>query len=107
MYSGYIRHSVEGLMSALFQFNRGDSVCPSDVVFCLFKKPKYMLKLVGYENLNYIHSILYLFGFYVFFNIVAYVNFKCRLKPFKFLERNRYYQTLKNTIWKYVCLKLY
>ncbi|KAI8118946.1 ATP-binding cassette sub-family G member 1 [Lucilia cuprina] len=107
MYSGYIRHSVEGFMSALFDFNRADSICPPDEVFCMLKKPRYLKKLVGFENLNYVHSILYLIGFYIFFNIFAYVNFKCRLGSLRFLEKNRYYQTIKMTIWKYVYIKLY
>ncbi|KAM7344611.1 ATP-binding cassette sub-family G member 1-like isoform 1-T1 [Cochliomyia hominivorax] len=107
MYTGYIRHSIEGILASLIEFNRPDSICPPDVIFCLYKKPKFLLKIVGFENLNYFHSILYLFGFYILFNTIAYVNFKSRLSSFKFLERNRYYQMIKKTIWKCINIKLY
>lgn len=107
IYSGYIRHSVEGLMSALFDFNRPDSICPPEEVFCLLKKPKYLLKLVGYENLNYMYSILCLIGFYVLFNILAYINFKCRLGSLTFFERNRHYRNIKKFLLKYINLKFY
>lgn len=107
MYSGFNRHSVEAIVAALIGFNRPDSICPPSEVFCILKKPKYLLKLVGFENLNYIHSILYLFGFYVFFNILGYVNFKSRLGSIKFFEKNRCYQYVKKTLWKYVDIKLY
>lgn len=106
MYSGFVRHSIEGLMSALFDFNRPDAVCPPNEVFCLLTKPRYILKLMGYENMDYTYSVLCLVGFYLVFNVVAYINFKWRLDSLNFLEKNRYYQYFKKIIWKYCYLKL-
>ncbi|XP_037957708.1 ATP-binding cassette sub-family G member 4 [Teleopsis dalmanni] len=75
----YLRHGMEGLVAALYDFNRGDTECPSTEVFCMFKKSKFLLMILGFENLNYIFSISCLVGFYVLFTVTAYVMIKQRL----------------------------
>ena len=79
MNSSYLRHSVLGVMSALYGNNRQDSICPDKEVMCVFQKTQYLLKTIGLENCDYFISIMALIGFYLIFSIAGYLLIKDRL----------------------------
>lgn len=43
MYLSYIRYGLEGLITALYGFNREQLYCPPSEIFCEFKAPRQML----------------------------------------------------------------
>ncbi|XP_075167231.1 ATP-binding cassette sub-family G member 1-like [Haematobia irritans] len=105
MYSSFMRHSLEGAISALLKFDREDLICPSDIMFCLGKKPQFILKLTGTLNADYMRAAFSLLGFYILFTIMAWVTFKCRLSSLEFLQKNPFYRYGRYFLSKYVFVK--
>lgn len=101
IYTSFIRHAIEGLMSSLFLFERGDFFCPPTEIICLMKKPQYILKLTGNSNINYIRSASFLLGFYLLFTGLAWFVFKCRFSRIEFLENNSFYRRIRHLQMKY------
>jgi hypothetical protein len=79
MYFSYLRHSLEGIIQSIYGFNRGDMVCPDDEKYCPYQKPDFLLKIMGFEDLNISHSVIALIIFYVAFNLAALFLIKNRL----------------------------
>ncbi|XP_075169061.1 ATP-binding cassette subfamily G member 4-like [Haematobia irritans] len=75
----YMTYTVEGLMYSLLDLDRPHFQCPSADMFCLTTKPKYVLKLLGFSNVNYIRCAMVLLGFTCFLTLLAFVILKCRL----------------------------
>ncbi|EDW71176.1 ATP-binding cassette subfamily G member 4 [Drosophila virilis] len=75
----FLRHGLEGLVAALYDYGRGDTICEVEV-FCMFKKSQFLLIFLGFENINYFWSVSCLLGFYVTFTVAAYVMIRHRLK---------------------------
>lgn len=75
----YLRYSLEGIVEAVYGFNRTDMICPPSEAFCPYKKPAFLLRIMGFEDLNIKMSMLGLFGFYLFFNVFAFVLIRNRL----------------------------
>ena len=82
----YLRYSLEGIIQSIYGFNRTDMICPSSLDFCPYKKPAFLLRIMGFDDLDMNVSIFALLAFYVVFNIMAIVLIKKRLsvagKPF-------------------------
>lgn len=90
----YLRYSLEGILEAIYGFGRGDMECPNGEMFCPYKKPKFLLRLMGFDNLDFRIAVLALFGFYLFFNVAAVYLLKNRLSyqrkslwPIQFVSR--------------------
>lgn len=98
MYTSYLKHSMEGILATLFKFNRPDLKCPPEELYCHFLKPKYLLRLLGSANVDYLRSVLFLIGFYGLFMVLAFLNFKSRLEISEFSIKNRYYLYLKHKL---------
>ncbi|XP_058983765.1 ATP-binding cassette sub-family G member 4 isoform X2 [Musca domestica] len=79
MYTSCLRHSLEGILAALFKFNRADLICPPTEFFCLMAKPQSLLRLVGSLDVDYNRSVLFLLGYYVLFTVLAYFALRWRL----------------------------
>lgn len=77
----YLRYALEGIVQAIYGFDRGDMICPPDETFCPFKKPIYLLRTMGFEDVNMSVSICALITFYVVFNSFAIMLLKRRLTP--------------------------
>jgi hypothetical protein len=75
----YLRFGLEGIIQAIYGYDRSDMICPPSESFCPFKKPVYLLKTMGFQNLNMSVSILALIGFYILFNTFAMILIKKRL----------------------------
>ncbi|SPP79198.1 ATP-binding cassette sub-family G member 4 isoform X1 [Drosophila guanche] len=76
----YLRHGMEGLVAALYDYGRGDTICEDTEMFCMFKKSEFLLIFLGFENMHYLWSVFCLIGFYLLFTISAYVMIRQRLK---------------------------
>uniref|UniRef100_A0A1I8N535 Uncharacterized protein n=1 Tax=Musca domestica TaxID=7370 RepID=A0A1I8N535_MUSDO len=79
VYSSFLKYAVDGYLYTLLDFNRPDFPCPSNQLFCMTSKPKYILKLAGNLKPSYIFSVLGLFSFYLLFTFLSYAIFKHRL----------------------------
>ncbi|KAL9924202.1 ATP-binding cassette subfamily G member 4 isoform 1-T6 [Glossina fuscipes fuscipes] len=79
MNCSYLRHSMEGIMEALYGYNRSDTICPPTEIFCMFKSAKFLRVILGFENLNYTFSIVCLGIFYIIFTVLAFALIKHRL----------------------------
>lgn len=75
----YLRYSLEGIIQSIYGFNRSDMICPPEELFCPYKKPAFLLRIMGFENLNVNVSILALILFYLTFNTLALILIKNRL----------------------------
>lgn len=75
----YLRYSLEAIIESIYGFDRDDMVCPNSEKFCPYKKPKFLLRVMGFDNLDFRIAILTLFGFYLLFNILAVYLLKNRL----------------------------
>ncbi|XP_030380511.1 ATP-binding cassette sub-family G member 4 [Scaptodrosophila lebanonensis] len=76
----YLRHGMEGLVAALYDFGRADTICAETELFCMFKKSQFLLNFLGFNNMNYLWSVSCLIAFYILFTIAAYVMIRQRLK---------------------------
>lgn len=54
-------------------------MCPDTEKYCPYQKPQFLLKIMGFEDLNVSHSIIALVFFYVLFNLAALFLIKNRL----------------------------
>lgn len=100
MNCSYLRHSMEGLMEALYGYNRADTVCPPEELFCMFKKAQFLRVTLGFENLNYVFSVSCLIAFYILATVLAYVLIKHRLSST--VSNNRLLQYVNKFLVKYL-----
>jgi ATP-binding cassette, subfamily G (WHITE), member 1 len=77
----YLRYALEGIIQSIYGFDRDDMICPLNEPFCPFKKPIFLLKTMGFENLDMNVTIFALITFYVVFNTCAVMLVKKRLSP--------------------------
>jgi ATP-binding cassette, subfamily G (WHITE), member 1 len=79
MKMSYLRHSLEGIIDAIYGFDRGDMECPDDQMFCPYQKPVFLKRIMGFDYVDFRVSVLALFGFYLVFNFSAIYLIKNRL----------------------------
>lgn len=75
----YLRYGLEGLIEAMYGYNRADTICPSTEIYCMFSKAKFLRTLLGFEDVNYFVSIVALVSYYVLFTVTAFYMIKMRL----------------------------
>ncbi|XP_055917320.1 ATP-binding cassette sub-family G member 1 [Eupeodes corollae] len=75
----YLRHGLEGLVAALYGSDRSDTICPDTEIFCMFKKSKFLLVMLGFDGVDYSYSVSCLAIFYVVFTFAAFLMIKQRL----------------------------
>ena len=75
----YLRYGLEGIVDAIYGHNRQDMICPEDELYCPYSKPQFLLKYMGFEDVDYRLSLAALVFFYVFFNIAAFLMIRQRL----------------------------
>lgn len=107
----YLRHSLEGIIQSIYGFQRGDMICPPEELFCPYKKPEFLLRIMGFEDLDVNKSILALVVFYLFFNVVALLLIKNRLSvrgktmwPIRFISSvvKTYFNFTPYKIWLFL-----
>lgn len=75
----YLRYGLEGLIDAMYGYDRGDTVCPESEVYCMFAKAKFLKMVLGFEDVNFLVSIVALIMYYVLFTVTAYYMIKIRI----------------------------
>lgn len=79
MSCSYLRYALEGIVQSIYGFGRPDMICPPNEDFCPYKKPAFLLRIMGFENIDVSVSILALIAFYILFNLSAIILIKNRL----------------------------
>lgn len=75
----YLRFGLEGLIDAVYGDSRVDMICPDEEVFCPYKKPAFLRKIMGFEEIDFYTSIVALILFYIFFNCLAFYLIRRRV----------------------------
>lgn len=75
----YLRYGLEGLIDAMYSYDRADTVCPDGEVYCMFAKAKFLKMVLGFEDVNYLVSIVALIMYYLLFTITAFYMIKIRI----------------------------
>lgn len=81
MYLSYIRYGLEGLITALYGYNRGKLYCPPTELFCEFKMPKQILLTMQMEHVVMWMDIVALILILVFLKVLTYYLLRQRLRP--------------------------
>uniref|UniRef100_A0A1B0CSM0 Putative pleiotropic drug resistance pdr1-15 abc superfamily protein n=1 Tax=Lutzomyia longipalpis TaxID=7200 RepID=A0A1B0CSM0_LUTLO len=75
----YLRYGLEGIVAAIYGYSRDDMICPDEEVFCAYRKAKFLLVTMGFEEISYPISAGALCVFYLVFNILAFLLIRQRL----------------------------
>lgn len=75
----YLRYGLEGLLDALYGYDRADTVCPDSEMYCMFVKADFLKSVLGFNHSSYLVSIVALWFYYLLFTISAYYMIKIRL----------------------------
>lgn len=75
----YLRYSLEGIVESIYGFGRAQFECPEGEMYCHFKKPDFLMRVMGFGDRDMKRTILALVAFYFVFNIVAFSLIKHRL----------------------------
>lgn len=75
----YLRYSLEGILQSIYGFGRSYSLCPNNEMYCHFRKPDFLLRVMGFNDLSMMRTIVALVVFYCIFNLVAFILIKNRL----------------------------
>lgn len=79
MSMSYLRYGLEGIVESIYGFDRPDMICPDTEHFCVYKKPKFLLLQMGFNDANFIVSVGALLIFYLVFNSLAFFMIKRRI----------------------------
>lgn len=83
MYLSYIRYGLEGLITALYGFNRKALDCPPTEIFCEFGAPRVLLQTMQMDHAIFWVDLLALIIILVFLKIATYYLLRQRLRPNK------------------------
>jgi len=75
----YLRYGLEGIIAAIYEYERDDMICPPEQIYCQFQKAKYTMVTMGFHDVDFTISVIALCGFYVIFNCFAYYLIRQRL----------------------------
>ncbi|XP_053961340.1 ATP-binding cassette sub-family G member 1 [Anastrepha ludens] len=79
-YFSPIRYALEGMVLAIYSNNRGNIVCPIDVMYCHFKNANTVLRSFGMENGNFGMNILAMILQLSVFKGLAYIMLKRKVR---------------------------
>ncbi|XP_041373153.1 ATP-binding cassette sub-family G member 4-like isoform X2 [Gigantopelta aegis] len=77
-YASYIRYSFEGVLQAIYGFDRGDLGCDKHV--CIFQKASDVLKQMDVENAEFYIDFIILCVFFIILRIGIYFVLRWRVK---------------------------
>ncbi|CAH0560101.1 unnamed protein product [Brassicogethes aeneus] len=78
-YISYQSFAMEGMVQALYSFDRAPLTCPDDVEYCHYRFPKQILTEFGMEKDNYWVDVAYLLGNFVVLRLIAFCTLKKKL----------------------------
>ena len=74
----YLKYAFEGLMLAIFGYNRAKIPCNAD--FCLYVYPEHFLEQVDMDQASYSHSMIFLVGLLVVMRLLAFISLCIKIK---------------------------
>nr|XP_033326604.1 ATP-binding cassette sub-family G member 1-like [Megalopta genalis]XP_033326605.1 ATP-binding cassette sub-family G member 1-like [Megalopta genalis]XP_033326606.1 ATP-binding cassette sub-family G member 1-like [Megalopta genalis] len=86
MYLSYIRYGLEGLITALYGYNREKLYCPTTEIFCEFKMPRQILVTMQMEHAVMWVDIVALVFILVTLKVLTYYLLRQRLRPNRTFE---------------------
>ena len=78
-YLSYLRYSFDGLMQAVYGFNREKLVCPKGEMYCHYRTPETLMTELSLNDGKYWVDVLVLLVNFVVLRIVGYVTLKRKL----------------------------
>ncbi|XP_043269559.1 ATP-binding cassette sub-family G member 1-like [Venturia canescens] len=83
MYISYIRYGLEGLIIATYGYNREKLPCPPEEMYCQYKYPRELLRVMGMENTIFWIDFAALIAILIIFRSITYYLLRQRLRPNK------------------------
>ncbi|KMQ91979.1 atp-binding cassette sub-family g member 1 [Lasius niger] len=78
-YVNYFRYAFEGMVQAIYGFQRENLRCPSNVEYCHFRIPSIILEELSMSKPMFWIDVSMLFGWFVAIRILVYASLKRRL----------------------------
>ena len=75
----YLRYGLEGIIAAIYHYDREDMICPDEEIYCQYRNAKYLMTNMGFEGANFGISVVALVFFYFLFNAGAFYLIRQRL----------------------------
>ncbi|CAK9830397.1 ATP-binding cassette subfamily G member 4 [Anthophora retusa] len=94
MYLSYIRYGLEGLITALYGFNRENLYCPPSKIFCEFRSPRQILHTLQMDHVVFWLNFLALIIILIIMKVLTFYLLRQRLKPNKTFQALRLIGTL-------------
>uniref|UniRef100_A0A1B6DHE5 ABC transporter domain-containing protein n=1 Tax=Clastoptera arizonana TaxID=38151 RepID=A0A1B6DHE5_9HEMI len=79
-YFSFMKYTVEGMVMAVYGFNRPALDCPDNINYCHYRTSKAIFEEIGMENGNYSRNVIALCVIFVITSIYAYVSLRNKLK---------------------------
>ncbi|XP_017775627.1 PREDICTED: ATP-binding cassette sub-family G member 4-like isoform X2 [Nicrophorus vespilloides] len=79
-YTSYLGYGMEGMMQAMYGFQRHSLPCPEDIVYCQFKSPNEVLDEFGMGSASYTIDIYYLLLHFIISKVIGYFTLKQNIK---------------------------
>ncbi|KAB0799515.1 hypothetical protein PPYR_07395 [Photinus pyralis] len=83
MYFSYLRYGMEGLIIAIYGYDRPVLPCPEEVDICPLRDPAYLIKFMGMANVIFWVDILALIACFLIFRLASFYFLRQRLRPNK------------------------
>lgn len=75
----YLRYGLEGLVAAMYGYDRANTICPDTEVYCIFSNSKFLRTVLGFEEVSFQYAITGLIINYLIFSIIAFYMVKFRI----------------------------
>lgn len=75
----YLRYGLEGIIAAIYHYDREDMICPETEVYCQYRNAKYLMITMGFEGVHFGICVVALIFFYLLFNGAAFYLIRQRL----------------------------
>lgn len=76
----YLSFSMEGMMQAVYGFNREALICPEEEVYCLYTNPAELLQDIGMNKLPYWADVGWIAFNVVLFRTLAYCSLRFKVQ---------------------------
>lgn len=79
MSSSYLRYGMEGLIAAIYGYDRGRTECPDAEVYCAFSSADYLRQFMGFGEADFAVAMAGLAFYYVLFTVAAFFMVRMRI----------------------------
>ncbi|XP_011878507.1 PREDICTED: ATP-binding cassette sub-family G member 1-like isoform X2 [Vollenhovia emeryi] len=93
-HTSYIRHGFEAITLALYGYDRKKLFCPLEEIYCHYRTPQTILKIIGMGNLDFWINMLCLFIVLLFSKGITYCFLRHRVQPNKTFQMIQFIRKL-------------